>query len=247
MSSGRSSTLRARTLLARGFIEVWDGEKLTVYVKSSAAEADPDSARRMVLTITKRAGANCVVEYLSDAEFQTAAAALDTFRKGRGTRAFSGPARVLADLLSRDDASALRALLLDCKLPEEALALACLGGASSCARILIDEGVPTDVAMDASWGTGHEGNSPLNCALKSMGGQPSLSSESGALPRPLEVLRAGDGHPRTNPTLTLTSANPNPSPRGMRTTLPHANPNCTRTRTPKPTPATPTQARASVP
>ena len=247
MSSGRSST--RSWLLARGFIEVWDGEKLTVYVKRSAAEADPDMTRGIMLTITERAGANCEVEYLSDAKFQTSAATLETFRKGRFTRAFSGPAQVLADLLSRDDAPALRALLLDGELllDEEALTLACLGGASSCARILIDEGVPTDVAMDASWGTGHEGNSPLNCALKSMGGQPSLSSESGALPRPLEVLRAGDGHPRTNLTLTLTSANPNPSPRGMRTTLPHANPNCTRTRTPKPTPATPTQARASVP
>ena len=246
MSSGRSST--RSWLLARGFIEVWDGEKLTVYVKRSAADADPDMTRGIMLTITERAGANCEVEYLSDAKFQTSAATLETFRKGRFTRAFSGPARVLADLLGRDDAPALRALLLDCKLPEEALALACLGGASSCARILIDEGVPTDAALGASWGKGHEGNSPLNCAFKSMRGQPSIiSSESGALPRPLEVLRAGDGHPRTNPTLTLTSANPNPSPRGMRTTLPHANPNCTRTRTPNPSPATPTQARASVP
>ena len=160
---------------------------------------------------------------------------------------FSGPLRVLTSLLGYDDAPALRALLLDSELPEESLAVACLAGASSCTRILIDEGVPTDAALGAGWGRDHEGNSPLNCALKSMCGQSSLSSESGALPRPLEVLRAGDGHPRTNPTLTLTSANPNPSPRGMRTTLPHANPNCTRTRTPKPSPATPTQARASVP
>ena len=197
------------------YLQVMDGGVPTVFVKRSAVEAHAEAwLPTLVASLNKQHGHVNVTTQVTDAQFreivETASPAEAEEEDGKASMVLSDGQSDLCPLMLNDNGPMFRAMLRPGRVPPvECLAIACLSGASSCVRILLDRGVPTDKDVPAKWGAGHAGDSPLNSALRAITGKARFTTPRGLSFRPLEALQAGDGRPSpcTDPTLTLSIAN----------------------------------------
>lgn len=179
------------------YLQVMNSGVPTVFVKRSAVEAHAEAwLPALVASLNKQHGHVNVTTQVTDAQFreivETVSPAEEEEEDGKASMVLSDGQSDLCPLMLNDNGLMFREMLRPGRVPPvECLAIACLSGASSCVRILLDTGVPTDKDVPAKWGAGHAGDSPLNSALRAITGKARFTTPRGLSFRPLEALQAG--------------------------------------------------------